>query len=187
VAEVVDVEQQKTQGTVHALHAVGFAEEHGEDGFAVVDAGQAVELGIEDLGLAQGLQFPLLVPAAQSHLDAQPPVGGRGGAQNQVVDHPFGEAVDPILGDGVGNQDNGQAAACFLGADGGQETVYVHGWVEAGEGGVEQGQSQGTGFVQSCQRGFGRENDLDLSAGGKEHRFERSQQGRIGRGEEKSG
>ena len=57
VAEVVDIEKHQAHGAVHALHAIGFAEQHGEQGFAIVDAGEAVELSIADGGIAQGFEF----------------------------------------------------------------------------------------------------------------------------------
>ena len=42
VAEVVNVKEDHAQGRLHALHAVGLAEKHSEQGFAVVDAGERV-------------------------------------------------------------------------------------------------------------------------------------------------
>ncbi len=124
---------------------------------------------------------------AQRHLDAQAPVGGLGGAGDQVVDDAFGQAVDTLLGDSVRNQDNRQAEGGFRGADGSQQAVDVHARVEAGEGCVEQGQGQGTGFVEGSQRGLGGEDNLDVGAGGQQEGFESREEGGIGGSEQVSG
>jgi hypothetical protein len=57
MAKVVDIEEDHAQGRFHTLHAVRLAEEHGQDGFAVVDAREAVGLRIEESGFAEGFYF----------------------------------------------------------------------------------------------------------------------------------
>ena len=114
MAEVVDVEEDHAERALHALHAVGLAEEQGEHGLAIVDAGEAVGLGGQHSGLAERLEFAGQTAGAQQQVNAQPPIRAFGGAENQVVDHSLGQPVDPLLGDSVRNQDNRHVPGCYM-------------------------------------------------------------------------
>jgi len=97
VAEVVDVEENEAEGAFHALDAVGFAKEHGEHGFAVVDAGEVVGLGVEGGGFAEEFELAEAAMAAQDGFEAKAQEGRFDGARGEVVDDALGETIDPLL------------------------------------------------------------------------------------------
>ncbi len=94
MAEVVDIEEHQAHCAMAALHAVGLAEQHGEQGFAIVDAGQVVELRAAQSGVAQGFKLVGHALIAQHQVQAQLPVAGLGRAQHEIVDGALGKAID---------------------------------------------------------------------------------------------
>ena len=180
MAKVVNIEEDHAQRALHPLHAVGLSKEHGEDGFAVVDTGQAVHLRIHRGGIAKRVEFARSAAGAQHQVKPELPIGGLRTARNQVVDHSFGQAVDPLLGNSVRNQHNRKTVTADGGARGRQQLVHLH----AGQVCVEQRQIGWIGRGDRGERGLGRENDFDAGARSKEHRFNGSQQSGLGRCEQ---
>ena len=167
VAEVVDVEENEAEGAFHALDAVGFAKEHGEHGFAVVDAGEVVGLGVEGGGFAEEFELAEAAMAAQDGFEAKAQEGRFDGARGEVVDDALGETIDPLLGDGVRGQDNGEAPAGRLGAGRGKEAADFH----AGQVDVDEGNGGRMGCGQRREGGFGGENDFNARARGEQDRL----------------
>jgi hypothetical protein len=97
MAEVVDVEDDEAEGGVHALDAVGFAEEEREHGFAVEGAGEAVVLLAVDDGVAELFELVELAAEAERDGEAEEELGGGNGGGDEVVDDAFFETILPFL------------------------------------------------------------------------------------------
>jgi hypothetical protein len=80
MAEVVNIEENHAERGFGALYSVGFAEEGGKDGLAVVDTGEAVGLRVEDDGFAKRVEFEGSAAGELDMIDAETPVSGFGGA-----------------------------------------------------------------------------------------------------------
>ena len=89
MAEVVNIKQHEAERAVHALHAVGFAKQDGEQGLAVVDAGEPVQLRIGGGGVAQAVELKHCVTNAEYLIDSELPVGWSAGAKDEIVDDSF--------------------------------------------------------------------------------------------------
>jgi hypothetical protein len=180
MAEVVNIEEDHAERGFGALDAVGFAEEHGEDGFAVVDAGEAVGLGVEDDGFAERVEFEGAAAGELDLIDAETPVSGFGGSGDEVVDYAFGEAVGEFLGDGVGDEEDGEGAGWRMARA--LASKLAEG--DAGEGGVKQRQGGGMRRGDGGEGGFSGEDDFRVGSGGEEDGLDGGQEGGVGRSEQ---
>ena len=183
VSEVVDIEEHQAHLALAALHTVGLAKQHGEQGFAIVDASQVVELRVVQGSVSQHFKLVRHALVAEHEVQAQVPVGRLGRAQHQVVDGALGKTIDPLLCHRVGDEDDGQARAFGLGAHSGQQLADGH----AGQLRVEQNQTGRTRRGDGSQRSLRGKHDLHTGAGSQKRGLNRNQQVRVRRCEEKSG
>ncbi len=156
---------------MQALHPVGFAEEQREQRFAVIYAGEPVKLGGTSCVLAQGAELATHAMGAQHARCAELPIRAFGIARDQVVENAFVQAVEPLLRDGVRNQQDGQPLAELVRARRGQQLLQRHAW----QSGVEQDQVGGVGAGHSRQRGVGGGHHRDLGTGAEQHRLHAGQ------------
>ena len=116
VAEVVDIEEHHAQRAIHALHAVGLAKQHGEQGFAVVDAGKAVES--ERCAWRPREGFRARAPCAGCAAPGRSGAASRRTSAERRIRSSMAPSARRSIhscGHSVGNQDNGEARAVGFG------------------------------------------------------------------------
>ena len=181
MAKVVDVEENHAQRALHALHAVGLAEEHGEHRFAVIDAGQAVRLGVSAAASRSISSSRILRWPRETASSAAAGSRARSSAATRSSMTLFGQPVDPFLGHSVRNQDNRKAPSNRPGARRRQQLADLH----AGQVDVDHSQRRRMRRGQSGKNRIGGQIDLHLRSVRAEHGFEIRQQGGLGRCEQK--
>ncbi len=110
------------------------------------------------------------------------PVGGFGRAQDEVVDSALGEAIDPLLGHRVGNQNDGKRGPSAW------ARAAASNWPIGMPGSFASSRTRPGGFGagDGSERGLGGENHLDARAGGQKHWLDGAKKCRVGRRKEKS-
>ena len=124
---------------------------------------------------------------AQHSLQTEPQKSSLDGARDEVINDFLCQTVDPLRGDSVRNQDNGEAPAGSLGARGGQQLADAHGRLHARQVDVNHGQRGRIGRGERGQSGFSGKKDFHARSVCGEQRLDGGQQRGLGGPEKKEG